>query len=65
MTEVLFADYDGLHKLLCKYEFPNIPKEKANDFVNDIFKMYEDHLRAFDNENPDNFTKPQPGFSAV
>lgn len=57
MTEVLFADYDRLHKLLCNYEFPNIPTEKANDFVNELFNIYEDNLWAFDNENPDNFTK--------
>lgn len=57
MTEVLFVDYDRLHNLLCNYEFPNIPKEKANDFVNELFNMYEDNLWVFDNENPDYFTK--------
>ena len=39
MTEVLYKDYDGLHKILVKYQFPNIPRKKANDFINDMLKQ--------------------------
>lgn len=57
MTEVLYKDYSRLHKLLIEYQFPNIKREKANDFINEIFKLYSDNLSYYDMYDEDNFTK--------
>lgn len=57
MTEVLYMDYPSLHSLMCSYEFPNVPTEKANAFINDILDLYTDNLVYFDLSDIDNFTK--------
>lgn len=57
MTEVLYNDFELLHKKLVEYKFPNIPKMKVQAFVNDLFKLYTKNLDYFDLNNPDNFTK--------
>lgn len=57
MTEVLYDDYDSLHKILVKYEFPNVPKNQANSFIRDILRLYSVNLDNFDMGNVDNFTK--------
>lgn len=57
MAEVLFKNYDRLHKILVEYEFPNISKAKANQFIKDIVELYCDNLRYFNMANKDNFTK--------
>lgn len=57
MTEVLYCDYNLLHDIFCKYEFPNVPTKKANDFVNDILELYTHNLQYFDMNDIDNFPK--------
>ena len=57
MTEVLYQTFDEFHGLLVDYEFPNVPKEKANDFINAILDMYTSNLKYFDMDDIDNFTK--------
>ena len=57
MTEVLYDDYDSLHKILVKYEFPNVPKNQANSFIRDILRLYSVNLDNYDMDNADNFTK--------
>ena len=57
MTEVLYDDYDSLHKILVKYEFPNVPKNQANSFTRDILRLYSVNLDNYDMDNADNFTK--------
>lgn len=57
MTEVLYNDYDSLHKILVNYEFPNVPKEQANNFIRDILNLYSANLDHYDMNSPDNFTK--------
>lgn len=57
MTEVLYNDFELLHKKLVEYKFPNIPKMKVQAFVNDLFKLYTKNLDYFDLNDPDNFTK--------
>lgn len=57
MTEVLYDDYDSLHKILVNYEFPNVPKEQANNFIRDILNLYSANLDHYDMNSPDNFTK--------
>ena len=57
MTEVLYQTFDEFHDLLVDYEFPNVPKEKANDFINAILDMYTSNLKYFDMDDIDNFTK--------
>lgn len=57
MTEVLYQDYDALHEILVNFEFPNVPKERANDFVNEIFDLYTRNYDEYDPDDADNFTK--------
>lgn len=57
MTEVLYCDYNLLHDIFCKYEFPNVPTKKANDFVNEILELYTHNLQYFDMNDIDNFPK--------
>ncbi len=57
MTEVLYRDYDQLHKIFCEYEFPNIPSGKVNSFVNAILELYTNNLIYFDMNDIDNFPK--------
>ena len=57
MTEVLYQDYEALHEILVNFEFPNVPKEKANDFINEILDLYTRNYEAYDPNNIDNFTK--------
>lgn len=57
MTEVLYDDYDSLHKILVKYEFPDVPKNQANSFIRDILRLYSVNLDNYDMDNADNFTK--------
>ena len=39
MTEVLFNDFNRLHDILVNYEFPNVQREKANAFINEILDL--------------------------
>lgn len=57
MTEVLYNDYDSLHKILVHYKFPNVPKEQANNFIWDILNLYSANLSNYDMNSSDNFTK--------
>lgn len=57
MTEVLYCDYNRLHNIFCRYEFPNIPTNQANAFVNEILELYTDNLEFFDMDDIDNFPK--------
>ena len=58
MTEVLFADYETTHDFLCEFSFPNVPKERANEFINRLLDIYTNNLDAFfDSNGPDGFTK--------
>lgn len=57
MTEVLYEDFELLHKILVKYEFPNIPKGKANDFIRAILDLYTTNLDNYNMDDPENFTK--------
>lgn len=57
MTEILYQNYDALHEILVEFEFPNVPKEKANDFINEILDLYTRNYEAYDPDNIDNFTK--------
>lgn len=57
MTEVLYCDYDSLHDIFIRYEFPNIPKEKANGFVREILELYTDNLQYFNMDEIENFPK--------
>ncbi len=57
MTEVLYQDYDVLHSLLIKYEFPNVPKNKANNFIRDILDLYTYNYENYDSDDVENFTK--------
>lgn len=58
MTEVLYADYERTHAFLCKYDFPNIPIERANDFINELFDIYTENLSYFrQDEHPGGFTR--------
>lgn len=57
MTEVLYCDYSLLHDIFCRYEFPNIPTNKANEFVKEILELYTDNLQYFDMDDIDNFPK--------
>lgn len=57
MTEVLYQDYDSLHDILFKYEFPNVDKKKANSFINKIIELYTSNLDNFDKDNPNSFSK--------
>lgn len=58
MTEVLYNDFDALHWLLINYEFPNIHKDKANDFIRELLDLYTTNLNNYyDMNDPDNFTK--------
>lgn len=33
MTEVLFYDFEKVHQFLYEYNFPNVPKDRANSFL--------------------------------
>ena len=57
MIEVLYQDYDELHALLVKYEFPNVPKNKANNFIRDILDLYTYNYEKYDPDDIENFTK--------
>lgn len=57
MTEVLYCDYNLLHDIFCRYEFPNVPTKKSNDFVNEILELYTYNLQYFDMNDIDNFPK--------
>lgn len=57
MTEVLYQNYDALHEILVEFEFPNVPKEKANDFINEILDLYTCNYENYDPDDIDNFTK--------
>ena len=57
MTEVLYQNYDALHGILVEFEFPNVPKEKANDFINEILDLYTCNYENYDPDDIDNFTK--------
>ena len=58
MTEVLYVNYGRTHDFLCKYGYPNVPKEKANDFINELYIIYTDNLVYFDSEEyPGSFTR--------
>lgn len=57
MTEVLYKDYNKLHRLLCEYEFPNISHDKVNKFINDILELYTENLCYFDKQDIGFFTK--------
>ena len=57
MTEVLYQNYDALHEVLVEFEFPNVPKEKANDFINEILDLYTCNYETYDPDDIDNFTK--------
>ena len=58
MTEVLYNDFNSLHRLLVNYEFPNIHKDKANDFIRAILDLYNINLNNYyDLNEPNNFTK--------
>ena len=55
--EVLLNDYDNLIKMLYDYSFPNIPKEKVNDFTKDVYKLYLENLDYYDLTLYENFSK--------
>lgn len=57
MTEVLYQDYDELHSLLVKYEFPNVPQNKANSFIRDVLDLYTYNYEKYDPDDIENFTK--------
>lgn len=57
MTEVLYNDFNRLHSILVNYEFPNVPREKANAFINKILDLYTDNLCNYDLNAMENFTK--------
>lgn len=57
MTEVLYNDFNRLHSILVNYEFPNVPREKANAFINEILDLYADNLCNYDLNAMENFTK--------
>lgn len=57
MTEVLYQDYASLHTILLKYEFPNIPKDQANNFISDILNLYTINYEKYDPDDINNFTK--------
>ena len=57
MTEVLYNDFNRLHSILVNYEFPNVPREKANAFINEILDLYTDNLCYYDLNAMENFTK--------
>lgn len=57
MTEVLYNDFNRLHSILVNYEFPNVPREKANAFINEILDLYTDNLCNYDLNAIENFTK--------
>ena len=58
MTEVLFADYETTHNLLCEYSFPNVPKERANEFIRDLLEIYTNNLDVYFNPDDSNgFTR--------
>lgn len=57
MTEVLYNDFNRLHSILVNYEFPNVPREKANAFINEILDLYTDNLCDYDLNDMENFTK--------
>lgn len=57
MTEVLFNDFNRLHDILVNYEFPNVQREKANAFINEILDLYTNNLCNYDLDNIENFTK--------
>lgn len=57
MTEVLYNDFNRLHSILVNYEFPNVPREKANAFINEILDLYTDNLCNYDLNATENFTK--------
>ncbi|MBO8427820.1 MAG: DUF3800 domain-containing protein [Firmicutes bacterium] len=57
MTEVLYNDFNRLHNTLVSYEFPNVPLEKANAFINEILDLYTDNLCNYDLNAMENFTK--------
>lgn len=57
MTEVLYQNYDTLHEILVEFEFPNVPKEKVNDFINEILDLYTCNYETHDPDDIDNFTK--------
>ena len=57
MMEVLYQDYDELHALLVKYEFPNVPKNKVNNFIRDVLDLYTYNYEKYDPDDIENFTK--------
>lgn len=57
MTEVLYNDFNRLHSILVNYEFSNVPREKANAFINEILDLYTDNLCNYDLNAMENFTK--------
>lgn len=57
MTEVLYRDYQRLHEILVRFEFPNIPKGKSTAFIGGILNLYCENLIYFDSDSPDFFTK--------
>lgn len=57
LTEVLYNDFVTLHRILVDYEFPNIPKNRVNNFLLDILDLYTTNLANYDMGNPESFTK--------
>ena len=57
MTEVLFADYERTHSFLCEFDYPNVPKERANEFINELYQIYTDNLAYFNLDGEVGFTK--------
>lgn len=57
MTEVLYQDFDALHEILVNYEFPNVSKENANNFINEILNLYTRNYEIYDTDDIENFTK--------
>ncbi len=57
MTEVLFENYEKTHEFLCKFSYPNVPKESANDFINELYKIYRANLMHFNSNDSEYFFK--------
>ena len=45
-------DYQRAHDFLCEYEFPNVPENRSNDFIRDLYQLYNDNLLMFDSDEP-------------
>lgn len=57
MTEVLFADYERTHAFLCEFDYPNVPKERVNEFINGLYDIYTDNLAFFNPDDDGGFTR--------